>query len=151
MKCVCVYIYICIHTHTHIHKCCAKLLQLCLTLCDPMNHSPPGSSVHGFSRLDFHALLQGIFPTQGSNLSLLCLLTLAGRFFTTSAAWEVYTHTHTHAQRKAYMCLKHNLVYMGNSEGIKDCWEFLWEVHIVNEALMPNFFFNLNVFILIGG
>ena len=25
----------------------AKLLQSCLTLCDPMNCSPPGSSVHG--------------------------------------------------------------------------------------------------------
>ena len=25
----------------------AKLLQLCLTLCDPVDHSPPGSSVHG--------------------------------------------------------------------------------------------------------
>ena len=33
-----------------IRKCpqrmCAKLLQLCLTLCDPMDRSPPGSSVH---------------------------------------------------------------------------------------------------------
>ena len=26
---------------------CAKSLQLCLTLCDPMNCSRPGSSVHG--------------------------------------------------------------------------------------------------------
>ena len=26
---------------------CVKLLQLCLTLCDPMDCSPPGSSVHG--------------------------------------------------------------------------------------------------------
>ena len=26
---------------------CAKSLQLCLTLCNPMDHSPPGSSVHG--------------------------------------------------------------------------------------------------------
>ena len=26
---------------------CAKLLQLCLTLCDPMDHSLPVSSVHG--------------------------------------------------------------------------------------------------------
>ena len=26
---------------------CAKLLQLCLTLCNPMDHSPPGFSVHG--------------------------------------------------------------------------------------------------------
>ena len=32
----------------------------------------------GFSRQEYwsglHALLQGVFPTQGSNLSLLCLL-----------------------------------------------------------------------------
>ena len=26
---------------------CAKLLQWCLTLCNPMDCSPPGSSVHG--------------------------------------------------------------------------------------------------------
>ena len=25
----------------------AKSLQSCRTLCDPMDHSPPGSSVHG--------------------------------------------------------------------------------------------------------
>ena len=27
--------------------CCAKLLRSCLTLCDPVDCSPPGSSVHG--------------------------------------------------------------------------------------------------------
>ena len=27
--------------------CCAKLLQLCPALCDLMDCSPPGSSVHG--------------------------------------------------------------------------------------------------------
>ena len=27
--------------------CCAKPLQLCLTHCDPMDCSPPGSSVRG--------------------------------------------------------------------------------------------------------
>ena len=27
--------------------CYAKSLQLCLTLCDPMDGSPPSSSVHG--------------------------------------------------------------------------------------------------------
>ena len=26
---------------------CAESLQLCLTLCGPMDYSPPGSSVHG--------------------------------------------------------------------------------------------------------
>ena len=27
--------------------CCAKSLQSCHTLCDPMDYSPPGSSAHG--------------------------------------------------------------------------------------------------------
>ena len=58
---------------------CAKLLQSCLNLCDPMDCSPPGSSVHGHSPgkntgVGCHALLHGIFPTQGSNPHLLCLL-----------------------------------------------------------------------------
>ena len=49
--------------------------QACLTLCDPMDCSPPGSSVHGDSpgkntEVSFHALLQGIFPTQGLNPGL---------------------------------------------------------------------------------
>ena len=57
----------------------AKLLQLCLTLSNPMDHSPPGSSVHGIfpgknTRVGCHFLLHGIFPTQGSNEHLLCLL-----------------------------------------------------------------------------
>ena len=46
--------------------------QSCLTLWDPMDCSPPGSSVHGGSpgkntRVSCHALLQEIFPPQGSN------------------------------------------------------------------------------------
>ena len=50
--------------------------QSCLTLCDPMDCSLPGSSFHGDSPgknigVGFHALLQGIFPTQGLNLHLL--------------------------------------------------------------------------------
>ena len=50
--------------------------QSCLTLCDLIGCSPPGSSVHGYSPgknigVGCHALLQGIFPTQGSNPGLL--------------------------------------------------------------------------------
>ena len=46
------------------------------TLCDPMDWSLPGSSVHGDSPgkntgMGCPALLQGIFPTQGLNLNLL--------------------------------------------------------------------------------
>ena len=48
----------------------------CVRLCDPMDYSQPGSSVHRDSPgkntgVGCHALLQGIFPTQGLNLSLL--------------------------------------------------------------------------------
>ena len=50
--------------------------QSCPTLCDPMDCSSLGSSVHGDSPgkntgVGCHALLQGIFPTQGSNPGLL--------------------------------------------------------------------------------
>ena len=41
----------------------AKSLRLCPILCDLMDCSPPGSSVH--------TLLQGIFPSQGLNPGLL--------------------------------------------------------------------------------
>ena len=49
---------------------CAKSLQLCLTLCGPVDCSPPGSSVHGDSPgkntgVGCHALLQEIFPGPG--------------------------------------------------------------------------------------
>ena len=48
--------------------------QSCLTLCNPMACSPPGSSVHGDSPgknigVGCHALLQGIFPTQVSSIA----------------------------------------------------------------------------------
>ena len=50
--------------------------QSCLTLCDPMDYSPPGSSVHGIFQaritgVGSQSLLQGIFPTQGLNPGLL--------------------------------------------------------------------------------
>ena len=41
----------------------------CLTLCDPVDYSPPGSSVQA-RILDCPLLLHGIFPTHGSNLHL---------------------------------------------------------------------------------
>ena len=61
----------------HIPQCsCACLVaQSCQTLYKPMECSLPGSSVLGDSPgknpgASCHALLQGIFPTQGSNRGL---------------------------------------------------------------------------------
>jgi len=64
----------------HTRVCCVCLAaQSCPTLCDPMGYSPPDSSLHGDSPgkntgVGCHALLHGIFPTQGLNPHLLCVL-----------------------------------------------------------------------------
>ena len=67
------------HNEDTIHpQSCAVLClvtQLCPTLCNPMGRSPPGSSAHRDSPgrstgVGCHSLLQGIFPTQGSNSGL---------------------------------------------------------------------------------
>ena len=55
---------------------CVLVHPLCPTLCDSMDCSPPGSSVHGIlqaRRLEWDAIsfLQGIFPTQKWNPGLL--------------------------------------------------------------------------------
>ena len=59
-----------------ICKCLCLVTQSCPTHCDPMDCSPSGSSVQGDSLgkntgVGCHALLQGIFPTQGWNPGLL--------------------------------------------------------------------------------
>ena len=59
-----------------IMMCCAKLPQSCTTLWNPMDCSPPDSSVHEDSPskntgVGCHFVLQGIFPTQGLNQGLL--------------------------------------------------------------------------------
>ena len=51
----------------------------CVQICNPMDYNPPGSSVPRTLQariLEQAAMsyLQGIFPTQGSNSRLLCLL-----------------------------------------------------------------------------
>ena len=65
-------------------KLCPVCAQSCSPLCDPMDCSPPGSSVHGISRQEYWSGLpfpppgdlpdSGIEPTSPA---------LAGRFFTT--------------------------------------------------------------------
>ena len=54
---------------------CLLVAQSCLTLWDPMDYSPPGSSVHGIlqsknSEMGCQSLLQGIFLTQALNPGL---------------------------------------------------------------------------------
>ena len=71
--------------------CLLSWLQLCLTLCYPIDYSPPGFSV-GFpgknTGVDCHALLPRNLPYPRIEPISLKSLALAGRLFTTSATWE---------------------------------------------------------------
>ena len=68
---------------------CAKLLQLCVTVCDPVDCSPPGSSVHRILQAKILEWV-AIHFSRGSSLpkdKLTSLMSpaLAGVFF---ATWE---------------------------------------------------------------
>ena len=83
IKGVCVFLIV-------LNHCVLSSFKLCPTLCNPLD--PPGSSPWDSpgknTGMGCHAVLQGIFPTQGSSQRLLTSLALAGGFFTTSATWE---------------------------------------------------------------
>ena len=68
--------------------------QLCLTLCDPMNCSPPGSSIHGI--LQARTLKWVAIPfSRGSSWprDQTWVSSIAGRFFTVWATKEVPAST----------------------------------------------------------
>ena len=79
--------YMCVH---------AKSLQSCLTLCDPMDCSPPGSSVYGILQariLEWVAIPSpGDLPDSGIKAVSLISPALEGEFFTTSATWEAHIY-----------------------------------------------------------
>ena len=66
----------------------AKSLQSCPTLCNPVDYSPPVFSDHGFSGEEywsgFPCPSPGVFPTEGSNLSLMSPASADG--FSTNSA-----------------------------------------------------------------
>ena len=86
-----------INAYIHLYILCS-VAQSCPTLCDSMDCGPPGSSVHGDSpgedTVGCHALLQGIFPTQGLNPGL-------------PHCWRILYH----------------LSYNGSPIGKAGCWE----------------------------
>ena len=77
--------------HVYVH---AKFLLSCLTLCDPMDCSLPGSFVDFPNKntgVGFHFLLQGIFPIQGLNpCHLHCRQALY--HWTTNEAYPTYMY-----------------------------------------------------------
>ena len=69
--------------------CRAQSLQLCPTLCDPMDHSLPGSSVHGILQARILEWVAISYSMRSSNSGIKpASPALAGRLFTTGATWE---------------------------------------------------------------
>ena len=87
----------------------AKSLQLCLAFCDPVDCSPPGSSI--FTRQEYWSGLPcpppGNVPNPGIELTSLRSPALACRFFTTRASYPYimkyssYRRDRLHAQFSA--------------------------------------------------
>ena len=75
---------------------CVKSLQSCPPLCDPVDCSPPGSSVHGslWARiLERIAMPSSRGSSQPRDQTLVsCISALAGGIFTTSATWEAHPY-----------------------------------------------------------
>ena len=84
-----------------MHVCmCPKSLLSSLTLqpygLQPVRLLCPWHSPGKNTGMGCRALLQGIFPTQGSNPHLLNLPTLAREFFITSTTWEAGSKNENH-------------------------------------------------------
>ena len=81
---VCVCVCVCVCIYIYIHCVCLLVAHSCLTLSDPMDCSPPGSSVHGI--LQARILQLVAIPSSSRESSQLRDQTqvscIAGRFFT---------------------------------------------------------------------
>ena len=103
------------------------LAQSSPTLRDPMDCSPPGSSSHAIlpgknTGLGSHFLLQGIFPTQGSNLHLLLPL-----------HWQVDSSPPSHQRRDTTVNKMHVLFTARRSNCLR--WCVLWPFFITHFTL----------------
>ena len=77
----------------------AKSLQSCATLCNPVDCSPPGSSVHGILQARYwsRGLCPPLVALPDPRVEPASLMSpaLGGRLFTARATWEAPTHTYT--------------------------------------------------------
>ena len=128
--------------------------QLCPALCNPMDYSLLGSSIHGGSPgkntgVCCHALLQGIFPTEGSNPGLphyrrvLYQLSHKG----SCLRKEDYKRMHLYGLVKA---LKSKLIQFPTRDGMGAGWRAgmmkTVKMRLLNTFLCVSFFKPLNLF-----
>ena len=94
-----------------------SVTQFCLTLCDPMDCSPPRSSVHGIlqARIREWVLSPGDLPSPGIEP---VSSALAGRFFTTEPLGKpAQTHAVTSKHARNNASLKNSIPIRAFSKG----------------------------------
>ena len=97
------------HMHTHHTHCCCSVTQSCLTLWNPMDCSPPGSSVHGISQARTLEWVT-VFFSRGS------LQPRDGTPFSCIGRWVLYDWAtreapHTYIYTYMYVCIYNEWVY----------------------------------------
>ena len=145
--------------------------QLCPTLCDPVDCSPPDSSVHGDSPskntgVGCHVLLQGIFPTRDqTQVSCLhCRQILYQVRYTWvkkhhQLTWPIWHYGILHQTSRKYILLDfhgtfintdHNLshkIRLNKSEKMEIIWSMFSDyTEIKSETSKRNVFENIQIF-----
>ena len=109
-------IYMCIYMKVLV-------IQLCLTLCGPMNCSPSGSSVHGILQtriLEWDAMSFSRGSSWPRDRTLVSYI--AGRFFTIGATWGAHTSIHIPFQILFPYRLLQNTEYSFLCYTVGPCW-----------------------------
>ena len=112
------------HIHTHHTHCCCSVTQSCLTLWNPMDCSPPGSSVHGISQARTLEWVT-IFFSRGS------LQPRDGTSFSCIGRWVLYdwaTREAPHIYIYIHVCVY--LQWMGTYQIFQLSWDVSIYTHI---------------------
>ena len=114
--------YVCTYTHTNTYGYIGVCIcaQLCLSLCDPMDYSPPGSSVHGVSQQeDWSGLLfpaPGDLPLPGAEPMSLDSPALQADFLITVPPGKPQVCLHVNAS--VYVCIVGLLIFLSDAKDI---------------------------------
>ena len=98
-----------------------------LTLCDPVNCSPPGSSIHGILQagiLEWVAIFYSRGPDPGIKLMCLASPPLTGRFFTNAPPMLPYQRGHKEywymLMQPPMSCFSWKMTVVSNMETLSD-------------------------------
>ena len=90
-------IYVCNFFFRFFFHMCARSVLLFITLCDPTDCSPPGSSVHGISQAKILEWVASSFSRGSSQprdwLCVSCISCVTGRLFTSGPPGKPFLHT----------------------------------------------------------